>query len=203
VIASGTFVGGDIWQNVWHVEWDSAVSPISAAAAELVADQFEDFYTDIAPFLWSAGTALRNVSVQDMNAVGLIPWEFAYNVTGPAVDTIPQILACCLTLRNNTSGLPSHRGRIFLPMTGSDALAANGTVIAASMQGIVDSAATLATNLTTNTDSHGIVILSRKFSYATPCTQVSADNYAAVVRGRQNAVLKTKVVSAVDFTTPW
>lgn len=201
VVASGTFQSGDIWQNVWHIEYDSSFSPIDSTAAGVIAAKFEDFYTSVALDFWSSKTELVSVSVQDMNAEGLIPWEFAMAVTGPAVDTIPQILACVLTLRNSTSGLPSHRGRIFIPMTGVDALGASGFVIASALLTLTDAAAQLGFDLNDVTDSDGLTIFSRKFSTNTPCDQVVADNYAAVIRGRQDSVLKTKLVNAVPYGT--
>lgn len=199
VTASGTFDSGDIWQNVFHIHWPALSSPITAAAAQLVADQFEDFYTAVALSLWSSKTRLVNVSVQDMNAEGLIPWEHSYAITGPAVDTISQILACTLTLRNSTNGDPSNRGRVFVPMTSVDAMAANGMVIAAAQGTLTAGCTALGQGLNDDTDSDGLVVHSRKFSTNNPVDQATADNYAAVQRGRQNAVLKTKLVVSVPY----
>lgn len=201
VTASGTFTGGDIWQNVWHVDWDQTNAPISEAEAQTLSNQFDTFYTTVAADLWSVKCQLVSISVQDLNFTGLIPWEFPHSVTGPPVDTIPQICCCVATLRNAGQGDPSERGRIFLPMNGVDALGVNGGIVSSVRDTVVDAVAQLSLDLDANTDSRGVVIFSRKLQTWLQCTQVSCDNLVAVQRGRQNAVLREQTVKAVVFGT--
>lgn len=197
--AIGTFVGGDIWSNVWHINWPAGSSPLSAADADTIDTQFAAFYSSTMAALCSSKASFVGAIVQDLNTDGLIPWEMSSSVTPTGGTTIPQINACVATLRNSGGLGPSKRGRVFLPMNKAEACGTNGLILGAARQTVVDAVADLADALIANTDSLGITVYSRKLDSYVGVTQVTCDNYVAVQRGRQKSVLRQADTGAVVY----
>lgn len=201
VTARGDFDGGDVWANVWHVNLSAANSPLSEAEALDIHDQFDTFYNTALNATSAPNMTYLGTIVQDLNADGLTPWEFSSSITPTAGNVMSQICACVVTLRTEGAGGASKRGRIYIPMNDQGALTAQGLIAGATRLSVTGAVAQLATDLQANTLSTGIAVWSRKLQTVTNVTQVACDNYVAVQRKRQFAILKQATISTVTNTT--
>lgn len=201
VTARGTFDVGDVWANVWHVNMPGASSPLSAAEALLIKQQFDTFYNTALIATSALNITYEGAIVQDLTTDGLTPWEFSSSISGVAGDPIPNICSAVITLRTTGTGGASARGRVFIPMNRSAALTAEGLIAGATRNSLVDAVVDLADDLIANTVSTGIAVWSRKLQQITDVTQCSVDNYVAVQRQRQFAVLKQQSIDDVANTT--